>query len=90
MFKCIFLNENVWIPIEIWLKLVPKGSINNNPAMVKTMAWRRPGDKPLSEAMVVSLPMYICIAQPQWVNMSAVHLHTTHYLHQFQQYTNQT
>ena len=32
MFKCIFLNENVWIPIEISLKFVPKGSINNNPA----------------------------------------------------------
>ena len=28
-----FLNENVWIPIEISLKFVPKGSINNNPAL---------------------------------------------------------
>ena len=25
MFKCIFLNENLWIPIEISLKFVPKG-----------------------------------------------------------------
>ena len=33
MFKCIFLNENVWIPIEISPKFVPKGSINNNPAL---------------------------------------------------------
>ena len=24
-FKCIFLNENVWIPVEISLKFVPKG-----------------------------------------------------------------
>ena len=32
MFKCIFLNENVWIPIEISPKFVPKGSMNNNPA----------------------------------------------------------
>ena len=30
LFKCIFLNENVWIPIEISLKFVPKGSIKNN------------------------------------------------------------
>ena len=30
MFKCIFLNEKVWIPIEISLKFVLKGSINNN------------------------------------------------------------
>ena len=28
-FKCIFLNENVWIPIKISLKFVPKGPINN-------------------------------------------------------------
>ena len=31
------------------------------------MAWRRPGDKPLSEPMVVSLLMHICITRPQWV-----------------------
>ena len=33
-FKCIFLNENVWIPIEILLKYVPKGRIDNIPALV--------------------------------------------------------
>ena len=31
------------------------------------MAWRRPGDKPLSEPMMVSLPMRICVTRPQWV-----------------------
>ena len=44
MFKWIFLNENVWIPIEISHKFVPKGSINNNPVLFQIMAWRRPGD----------------------------------------------
>ena len=68
IFKCIFLNENVWIPIKISLKFVPKGPINNIPAMVQIIAWRRPGDKPLSEPMVVSLPTHICVARPQWVN----------------------
>ena len=34
IFKCILLNENVSIPIEISLKLVPKGPINNIPAFV--------------------------------------------------------
>ena len=29
IFKCIFLNENVWISIKISLKFVPKGPINN-------------------------------------------------------------
>ena len=31
------------------MKFIPKGMINNIPALVQTMAWRRPGDKPLSE-----------------------------------------
>ena len=52
IFKCIFLNENVWIPIKISLKFVPKGPINNIPALVQMMAWRRTGDKPLSEPMM--------------------------------------
>ena len=43
--KCIFLNENVLISINVSLKFVPKGQINNNPALVQIMAWRRPGDK---------------------------------------------
>ena len=71
MFKCIFLNENVWIPIEISLKFVPKGSINNNPALFQMMAWRRPGDKPLSEPMMVSLLTHICVTRPQWVKSFA-------------------
>ena len=32
--KCIFLNENVWISLEIPLKFVPRGPINNIPALV--------------------------------------------------------
>ena len=68
IFKFIFLNENVWIPIKISLKFVPKGQINNIPALVQIMAWRRPGDKPLSEPMMVSLPTHICVTRPQWVN----------------------
>ena len=53
IFKCIFLNENLWISIKISLEFVPKGPINNIPALVQIMAWRRPGDKPLSEPMLV-------------------------------------
>ena len=67
-FKCTFLNENVRISIKISLKFVPKGPINNNPALVQIMAWRRSGDKPLSEPMMVSLLTHICVTRPQWVN----------------------
>ena len=51
--KGIFLNENIWISIEISLKFVPKGAINNIPALVQIVAWCQPGHKPLSEAMMV-------------------------------------
>ena len=34
IFKWIFLNENVWISINISLKFVLKGPINNIPALV--------------------------------------------------------
>ena len=64
IFKCIFLNENVWIPIKISLKFVPKGPINDIPALVQIMAWRRPGDKPLSEPIMISLPTHICVTRP--------------------------
>ena len=64
-FKCIFFNENVSFSIKISLKFVPKGPINNIPALVQTIAWHRPGDKPLSEPMMVSLLTHICVTRPQ-------------------------
>ena len=68
IFKWIFLNENIWISIEISLKFVLKGPINNIPALVQIMTWRRPVDKPLSEPMMISLLTHICVTRPQWVN----------------------
>ena len=68
IFKCIFLNENIWFPINISLKFVPRDRIGNIPASVQIMAWHRPGDKPLSEPMMVRLLTHICVARPQWVN----------------------
>ena len=53
IFKCIFLNENVWIFINISLKFVPLCQIHNIPALVQIMAWRQPGNKQLSEPMMV-------------------------------------
>ena len=63
--KRIFLNENVLILIYISLKFVPKAPINNIPALVEIMAWRRLGDKPLSKPMMVSLLTHIWVNRPQ-------------------------
>ena len=67
VFRCIFLNGNLWIWIKIPLKFVPEGPINNIAALVQIMAWRRPGDKPLSEPMMVSLLTHICVTRPRCV-----------------------
>ena len=67
-FNRIFVNENDKISIEFSLKFVPQGPINNIPALVQKMAWRRPGDKPLYEPVMVSLLTHICVTRPQWVN----------------------
>ena len=55
IFKFIFLNENKNFT-EICFT---KGPMNNIPALVQIMAWNRPGGKPLSEPMMVSLLTHI-------------------------------
>ena len=52
IFKCIFVNENFRISIKISRKFVPEGPIDNKSALVRVMAWRRTGDKPLPEPML--------------------------------------
>ena len=54
-FSIASLNGNIYVSIEISLKFIPNGPINNIPALVQWMAWRRPGDKSLFEPMMVSL-----------------------------------
>ena len=71
IFKCIFLNENIWISIKISLKFVYQGPIKNISALVQIMAWRRPGGKPISEPMMVNLPTHICVTRPQWVKYTS-------------------
>ena len=67
--KWIFFIGNVYISINISLKFVPKGPINNISALFQKMAWRWLGDKPLPEPMMVSVLTHICVTtQPQWLN----------------------
>ena len=82
IFKCIFLNEIAWISLKISLKFVPMVRIYNIPALVQIMAWCRPGDKPLSEPMMVSLLTHICVTRPQWVN-DTISYNMTNWLKRF-------
>ena len=74
IFKCIFLNENVRIAINISVKFVHKDRINNIPALVQKMVWCCLVDNSLSLPMMFTLLTHICITQPQWVKKSAVHM----------------
>ena len=56
-----FFNTFSWmrISIKMSLKFVPKGPVKDIPTLIQIMAWRGPGDKPLSEPMMVSLLTHI-------------------------------
>ena len=63
-----WMKINIWNSIEISLKFIPKGPINNIPALVQKVAWLLlyVGYKPLSEPMFISLT-HICVNRSQWV-----------------------
>ena len=50
--KCIFLNENDIISIQMSLKFVPRSPIDSQTALVQVMAWRWIGDKPLCQQLL--------------------------------------
>ena len=78
IFTCIFFNGNCCILMKFSLKYIRKGPIDNNPALVQIMAGRRSGDKPLSEPMMVRLPI-ICVTRPQWIKHIPTVISFTHW-----------
>ena len=71
--KCIFLNENNRIPIRISQKYVAKSPIDNNPAMVQVMAWRRTDDKPLPDnADPVHWCIYAALGGDEFLNVANI------------------
>ena len=63
-----------------WMKKFELLTIDNIPALVLIMAWRRPGDKPLSEPMLVRSPTHTCVTRPQWVNTLRPRQNVRHFL----------
>ena len=72
IFKCIFLQENERISLEISLKFFPKVRINNISTLLQIMAWHRQGNKSLAEPAMCSLLTHICITRPQWVKYALI------------------
>ena len=69
--KRIFWDENVWISLNISLKFVRKVPISNIQTLAQIMAWRRPGDKPLSEPMIVYWRIYALLGLNELMTLSA-------------------
>ena len=76
IFKCIFLNENVRIQIQISLKSVSQGPNDSKSALVQVMTWHQTGDKPLSEPMTAQFTdayiyiytyTYICVTRGELI-----------------------
>ena len=55
-----------------WCRDIRQQALKTVNTFVQIMVWRRPGDKPLSEPMMVSLLTHICVTRPQWVNTCGV------------------
>ena len=47
------MNGKLSILIKISMKSVPESPIDHRVSLVQVMAWRRTGDKPLPEAMLI-------------------------------------
>ena len=69
IFKCIFLNENVWILIKISLKCIPNVRIINIQHLFRS--WLGADQAPshyLNQWWLVRLPTHICVTRPQCVS----------------------
>ena len=64
-----WMKINEFWPFKSSLKFVPYGPINNIPALVQIMAWCPPGHTPLSEPVMVRLPMHICVTRSQRIKL---------------------
>ena len=75
-FKFIFMNENNTIPIRISLKFVTRSRIDNKPAFVQVMAWRRTGDKPLHELVLIPVHWRIYAVNLLSIYNPGIHKHS--------------
>ena len=66
---CSYQIPQICLIILISLKFVPKGAIDNKPALVQVMAWHGTGAKPLPEPMLTQFTdAYICGTKGRWVD----------------------
>ena len=80
-FICNLINEKFCIFNRISLKIVPKGSIDNESVLVRGLTWRRIGDKPLPGLMLTHFTDAYMRHWGRWVKYLA-YFYTKTYLKQ--------
>ena len=65
----------IYFLIKISLKFVPNDPTDNKPVLVQVMAWRRTGDKPLSEPMLTPFTDSLGGWSVNWSVQKAPHSH---------------
>ena len=68
IFKHIFFNENVRLPLQISLKFVPRGSNDNKSALVLVWLGAGPVTKRYLNQCWPDSPTHICGTRGRWVN----------------------
>ena len=68
IFRCIIVNETFYISIQISLKFVPTGPIDNNQALFQIMAWCRIATHHYSNQCWPDTLTHICCIRGRWLN----------------------
>ena len=62
--QTIFSNAFCWMIIQISLKFIPKGPIDNMPALIQILAWRRMATSHYLNQWWPSLLTHVCVTRP--------------------------
>ena len=81
IFKCILLNENICILINMSLECILSGTVDSKLSLLQIMTSRQTGDKPFFNQWLPILPIHIhiCITWLWWVNISVKSILTINY-----------
>ena len=67
IFQTTFLKARYWMKMyKFRLRFLGRLFLGV-PALVQMITWRRAGDEPLTEPMMICLLTHICVTRPQWV-----------------------
>ena len=76
IFKCIFLNENLWISIKISPKFVTMSLIDNEPALAQVMVTEEATSHSWTNASPMHRRIYAALGEDELTEISENLIHT--------------